>query len=57
MQPTSIIFKIFVANLRIAATKKNSVRIVKGLFWREKKHCKIRHILRKNKSHIAIFKQ
>ncbi len=51
MQPTSILFLIFVANLRIVATEKNSVRIVKGtLFW-EKKTLKTRHILRKNKSH------
>jgi hypothetical protein len=34
----------FVANLRIVATKKN-------------KNWKIRHILRKNKSDIATFKQ
>jgi len=37
MQPTSIILKNFVGNLRIAATKKNSVRIVKGLFLEGKK--------------------
>jgi hypothetical protein len=37
MQATSILFLIFVANLRIVATKKNSVRIVKGTFLKKRK--------------------